>query len=310
MKIAVITPTLLGRHCLQRICPRYQVAAVVVLKETMAQSKSRYAYFDDLAEQFGFDLIRVSRVNDPGVIERFRSIAPDLILELGWSEIIPRKIIAIPSRGCVGVHGAILPDVRGGASMNWALIRGAAEWGVTLMYLHEKVDQGDIIGIRKFRIQPRDDIATVHLKSDQATADLLEEHLPLIEKGAAKRRPQSGEKFECLPPRKPSDGVIDWTKSAVEIDRWIRAQTHPFPGAFTWYEKRKLFAWCASLLYLHLPMESEPGTIVEIKEGEGLCVRTADGVILLTRIQAENDVEMWADEWAQRYGVKNGNRFG
>src|SRR3990167_10659770 len=187
MNIIVIGPTLLTKACIEEIAKQHNTLALFTLDEISGSKKSRYTTFFDQAERYNFKIYQVKKVNTPETISLIKSLNPDLIIGAGWSEIIPKEILEIPKKGTIGIHGAILPDIKGGASMNWALIQGEKEWGITLYYLVEKVDEGDIIATKKFKITLDDDIETLHYKSDLASADLLEENLHLIEQNKESR---------------------------------------------------------------------------------------------------------------------------
>ncbi|MBI4174474.1 MAG: methionyl-tRNA formyltransferase [Candidatus Aenigmarchaeota archaeon] len=306
MKIVVIGPTLLTRKCVEALIRKGErISAIYTLDDSLALGKSRFAIMDDFAEK-NIPLYKVKDINSPEVIEQIRKINPDLIFELGWSQIISPDILKIPGKGCIGVHASLLPKNRGAASLNWALIRGDKKTGVTLFYLAEKPDDGDIIAQKEFDIDDRDDIATLHCKSDDASVQLILENIDLIRSGTAKRIRQDPKQVTFTTRRKPEDGIIDWSRPARDIYNWIRAQTHPFPGAFTFWKGKKIYAWTAE------PMNGSgrPGEIISIEAKRGVLVGTGDGTILLKRIQIEDGVEMWADDFAERHDIKQGDILG
>jgi len=307
MNIIVIGPTLLTKACIEEIAKNHRILALFTLDEISGSKKCRYTTFFGQAQKYNFKLCQVKKVNTPENLSLIKSLDPDLIIETGWSEIVPKEILEIPQKGTVGLHGAILPDVRGGASLNWALIRGEKEWGVSLYYLAKKVDQGDIIGIKNFNITLEDDIDTLHHKSDLASAELLKEYLPLIEQDKAPRIPQDPSKGIKLPQRKPEDGKIDWNKASPETYDWIRAQTHPFPGSFTFFKDKELYIWKASYKEYD-EKEFEPGQITEIDE-DGIKVKTSNNSILIKRLNFKNEPEQWAYDFALKNDLKVGDSF-
>ncbi len=308
MKVVVIGPTKLTRACIDEIVrQKCQIQAVFALDKTLAHKKARFTLFTDQAEKYGFDLHETKNIKEN--VELIKDYKPDLILEAGWSQIIPKSILDIPKLGTIGLHGAPLPKIRGGASLNWALIRGEKEWGVTLYYLAEHVDRGDIIGVHPFKIEDRDDIETVHCKSDLASVELLRKYLPEIKKNKAPKIPQTGD-FIFLPQRKTDDSIIDWDKTSLELYNWIRALTHPFPGAFTFLKKQKIYVWRSNISITNIDMKNTPGTIEKILDGCGIQVSTKNGSIILTRLQLENGVEMWADDFVKKYKMVVGDCFG
>ena len=140
MKIVIIGPTLLTRKCVEALIRRgAKIFAIYTLDDSMAWEKSRFAIMDDIAEKHGIKLFKVKDINSAEVISQLRNIQPDVIFELGWSQIISKDMLGIPRKGCIGVHASLLPKNRGAASLNWALIRGDKKTGVTLFYLAREV---------------------------------------------------------------------------------------------------------------------------------------------------------------------------
>ncbi|HLC77313.1 MAG TPA: methionyl-tRNA formyltransferase [archaeon] len=310
MRIIIIGPTLLTRHCLEAIITegKDEILAVYVLDDTFAWVKSRFAIMDDTAQKNNINLYKVSNINDRSVIDQIKKFQPDVILELGWSQIISPEILLIPKKGCIGVHASLLPKNRGAASLNWALIKGEKKTGVTLFYLAERPDDGDIIAQKEFAADERDDIETLHAKSDLASVELLMENMGAIRNDTVKRIPQDMKQVTYTPRRKPEDGVISWTRPSIEIYNWVRAQSHPFPGSFTFWKNKKLYVWRVKIS--EYKSVSRPGEISMIKNKQGVLVNTTDNMILLERVQFDNGIEMWADELARKYNLQDGDFLG
>ena len=136
----------------------------------------------------------------------------------------------------------------GGVPVPWTIINGETETGVTFFYLVEGIDNGDIIAQQKYSIEPHDNCATVYEKATLASIDILRKYLPLIAVGKAPRIHQDESQATYFPPRKPEDGLIDWIWSAKRIHDFIRAQTHPYPGAFTLLGDKKVIIWDADII--------------------------------------------------------------
>lgn len=310
MRIIIIGPTLLTRNCAEAIIRngKDEIAAIFTLEDAFCRKKSRFALMDDLAADNNIRLFKVPDINEKPVVEKIAGLRPDVIFELGWSQIISPEILKIPEKGCIGVHASLLPKNRGAASLNWAIINGEKKTGVTLFYLAEKPDDGDVIAQKEFHIDDRDDIETLHAKSDLASAELIMENLDAIRSGSARRIKQDPLLATYTQKRKPDDGEIDWNTGSRQIYNWIRAQAHPFPGAFTTWNGKKLYIWKAEI---HSVAQSgEPGRIFEVKQKDGILVNTADKMILIRRAQLNSGIEMWADELAERHGIRTGDTFG
>ena len=308
MKIVIIGPTLLTRKCIDALIRNgEEISAIYTLDDSMAWGKSRFAIMDDIAERHNIRLFKVKNINAPEVVSHIRGIRPDVIFEIGWSQIISRDILRIPEKGCIGVHASLLPKNRGAASLNWALIRGDKKAGVTLFYLAEKPDDGDIIARKEFDIDDRDDISTLHSKSDIASAELLLENIDAIRNDMVKRIKQNPDEASTTQRRTPDDGIIKWNSNTRDIYNWVRAQTHPFPGAFTTWKGKKLYIWQSEICDMQ---EGQPGKILKIERKNGIYVGTHDGALLVKRAQFENDVEMWADDLAEKRDIKTGDILG
>jgi methionyl-tRNA formyltransferase len=154
----------------------------------------------------------------------------DLILVLGWYYMIPKEIRKLARLGAWGIHASLLPKYAGGAPLNWAIINGEKETGVTLFRMEDGVDDGDIIAQKSFPIYLEDTINEVYQRATSASKEILRDILQDI--NDITYIPQDKSKIEIYPQRKPEDGEIDLTKSAIEIYNFIRAQSNPYPGAF------------------------------------------------------------------------------
>lgn len=205
-----------------------------------------YRDFHGLGTRYDIPVVEVRGKMDEYLsqVEAFR---PELILVIGWYYMIPRSMRNLAPRGCVGVHGSLLPRYRGGAPLVWAMINGEDRAGVTLFHFADGVDDGDIIGQREFEIEPSDTIREVLDKATRATIDVVEEYLPRLADGTAPRVPQDNSKATVVPQRSPADGLIDWSWNPDRINNFIRAQTKPYPGAFTYIGDKRVTIWSADV---------------------------------------------------------------
>ena len=202
-------------------------------------------------------------MKDPGVVKFVKNSAPDLVLVVGWYHMIPKIIRSIPSEGIIGIHASLLPKYRGGAPLVWAIINGERVAGITLFYFDEGVDSGDIIGQRKIHIGFEDTIFTVYKKAEKEGISLLRDMIPRIAVGNAPRSPQGERKGKIWPQRKPEDGKIIWSSPTQSIYNFVRAQTKPYPGAFTLHRGERLTIWEAKP-YDRMGLESDPGQVLDI----------------------------------------------
>jgi len=296
-----------GRRCLEAMLEwGERFCGIVTLKEEWARETSGAVPFDGLAERSSVPLLKVRDLNHPKNVERVRQLDPDLIIVIGWTRLVGREILGIPGLGCIGFHASLLPRYRGRAPVNWAIINGETETGNTMFFLDGGVDTGDIIAQRRILIDGEDTCATLYAKVSGSAVEMLHENLPLLKTGKAPRRVQDHSLATIMPKRRPEDGVIDWKKDAAALDRWVRALTHPYPGAFTGAPSGRLFAWKAAPT--HVVGGVAPGTILDC-EGESVLVAAGNGSLRLISVQAEGEVEAPAAEVAARHGWKPGFRF-
>jgi methionyl-tRNA formyltransferase len=222
-------------------------------------------------------------VNTPEWIEQIRSWEPDLIFSFYYRNMIAQKILDIPRLGAFNMHGSLLPKYRGRVPINWAVLRGETETGVTLHYMVKRADAGDIVDQERVPIGHDDTAQDVFNKAVKAARLVIERQLDALKSGTAPRRAQDESQAVVFCGRKPEDGRIDWTQSAEAIYNLIRAVTHPYPGAFTQVDGKKLFIWWAK----PLPAQSGmPGQVISL---DPLIVVTGSGNLEIVNAEYEND---------------------
>ncbi|MBV7332000.1 methionyl-tRNA formyltransferase [Chloroflexi bacterium TSY] len=259
LRVAVLSSTAFGYQCIaDSILPLSQIELAGILTTPreieISYSKkpvtiSTHVRFDNIADLTGCEIAILSgKMNSDKYLQYIHRWTPHLLLALGWYYIIPRKVRESTPLGCAGIHASLLPKYRGGAPIPWAIINGEKETGVTFFYFDDGVDTGDIIAQKSFSIDDVDTCRTVYEKANQASIDLLKEYLPMMSAGHAPRFAQDETKATVFPQRRPEDGLIDWSWDAKRIQNFIRAQTKPYPGAFTYIEGKKVTIWDATVV--------------------------------------------------------------
>ena len=204
--------------------------------------------------------------------------APDLCLVVGWYWILGAGVVEAVPGGMLGLHNSLLPRYRGGAPLVWAMINGETEVGASLFTFTDEVDAGDVRWQVAVPVRPEDYISDVLEKLERASADKLAETYGDILAGRITPRPQDGSLATTFPMRRPEDGRIDWTSPAAEIFNFVRAQSKPYPCAFTTIGGRRVKVWRARAL--EGACRGEPGEVVE-ESAEGIRVACGDGRPLL-----------------------------
>ncbi len=258
----------------------------------------------EIARRLGLRVLQPARLRDPSVIETLRALKPDIIVTVAYGKIIPPQILALPPLGCINVHPSLLPKYRGASPIQAAIADGERETGVTIMYQSEALDAGDIILQRRVPIAPEDTAQTLEARLADAGTAALVEALRLIAAGSAPRVPQDESKASYVGKLTKDDGRIDWTRSATVLANFIRAMD-PWPSAYTWHRGRLVKIWQGTAVQGPTAGDATPGTVVEIRRGEGFVVSTGTGALLVSDVQPEGRRRMTADEYARgaRLGV-------
>ena len=289
-RVAVFAYHDIGVACLEALLRRGANLVTVVTHEDDPAERVWFASVAALARRHGIPVHTPENPNCPDSIARLRAYRPDLIFSFYYRHLLSREVLALPPLGAINLHGSLLPKYRGRAPINWVLIHGEAETGVTLHYMDERADHGDIIMQEVVPITMEDTALSLSHKLATAAPHLLGAAFPLLVAGKAPRIPQDHAAATTFGRRRPADGRIDWSRSAWQIYNLIRAVTHPFPGAITWLNERQVLLWTAR------PPDGRaaprpPGHILGVGEDGALEVATGNGVLGLLRVQVAGEAE-------------------
>jgi methionyl-tRNA formyltransferase len=269
-----------------------------------------YSNFKIIADKFKIPLVEVKDKMHL-YYEQLRSLNPEFIVVAGWYYMIPKKLRCLASNGCAGLHASLLPKYRGGAPLVWAMINGETKSGVSLFLFGDGVDSGDILAQKSFIIDDNDTIKEVIGKATEASLEILKKYVPKIADGTVVRTAQNQKDATYVPQRTPGDGLINWSWEAKDIRNFIRAQTKPYPGAFTIRNGNKLIIWEADVYSYN--SSSNNGEVINVANNgpqSGIFVSTKNGVLLLKRVQEADDKELEAKIYAVRSGVVIGEKLG
>ncbi|MCS7324561.1 MAG: methionyl-tRNA formyltransferase [Thermoflexales bacterium] len=236
-----------------------------------------------IAQEHGLAVIQPETLRSPEVVARLRSVAPEVIVVAAFGQILRCDVLEIPRHGCINVHASLLPRWRGAAPVSAAIAAGDVTTGVTIMLMDEGLDSGPILAQRETPICPNDTAGTLTARLAELGAALLVETLPHWISGAIVPQPQDPTRVTLAPRLKKEQGLIDWSRSAVEIERHVRAMS-PWPSAFTF--------WGDKLLKIHraalgsaLASAAQLG-YVHVQAGQAL-VRCGEGWLQLLEVQPE-----------------------
>lgn len=239
--------------------------------------------------------------NNTEFIEQIKALNPDVICVVAYGKILPKEILQIPKLGCINVHGSLLPQYRGAAPIQWAVLNGDKVTGITTMYMDEGMDTGDMILKEQVEIGENETTGEIWEKLSKLGGKLLVKTLDLIEKGIAPREKQEGD-FTMAPMLSKEIAKIDWkNKNANQINNLIRG-LNPIMGAYTFLNGKKLKFWKSQVVsdehaIVELNNETElnkvaPGTILIANPKQGLYIKTKQGILKVLEIQAENAKKM------------------
>jgi methionyl-tRNA formyltransferase len=238
----------------------------------------------------GAPIFQPGRIKDPQTIEEIRRLTPDLIVVVAYGQILPRDVLEIPRVACLNLHASLLPRWRGAAPVQAAIAAGDCETGITVMYMDEGLDTGDILSQRNLEILRNDTGGSLHDRLAQIAPEALLESLRLLAAGNAPRIPQDNARATYAPKLKREHGQIDWSESAEAIERKIRAY-NPWPGAFMKLDRQNLKVFSASIVDLN----GQPGGI--LRSDKDLIVAAGKGALSLAEVQLEGKRRMSAGEF-------------
>jgi methionyl-tRNA formyltransferase len=237
----------------------------------------------DFCRERGIPVHLADKVNEAPWPAMVRDARPDYLFSFYYRSMLKEEILSAPRLAALNLHGSLLPKFRGRAPVNWVLVKGETETGVTLHVMEIKPDAGDIVGQAAVPIAFDDTAVTLFGKMETAAGLLLDELLPKLAQGEIPRRRNEIEKGSYYGGRRPEDGRIDWSASALEAYNLVRAVTRPYPGAFATLDGSTLLVWRA----MPLPGDGggeAPGTLVTAPGGAA-AVATGDGLLRLDEIE-------------------------
>jgi len=310
MRTVVVGNRKLARHLFRHLIEEgWNVVGALVPEGELASTQANFVPFDKLVEGTNCQLCETTDINDQETYAWLDGIDPDICLCGGWSQIIEGRILDVPDRGFLGFHSSRLPEGRGGAPVNWSIIDGADEVWISLFYYVEDVDAGDVLARGSVPVAFRDDVATIFDALAVKACHLVSSVRSQLEHGNIKAESQSLAEATYRPRRQPQDGLIDWNRDPRAQYDWIRAQTDPYPGAYTFHDGTQLTVWRGEPVDTPAD-DARPGEILDIVDGEGVDVRSGDGTIRLQRVRPGEKPSRWADLYAHDAGVSPGDRFG
>lgn len=257
-----------------------------------------------LAQRYGIPLFQPDRVRVPASVERIRELAPDLVVVVAFGQILPQALLDIPRYGCINVHSSLLPRYRGAAPINWAIINGEAETGVTTMMMDAGLDTGDMLLVKRTPIGPDEDARALHDRLALLGAEALAETLDLLVAGKLEPVSQDSSQSCYAPLLKKETGEIDWNVNPAAVRNLVRGVT-PWPGAWT-----RLNGLLLKVFRVQTSGGSgEPGVVLAAGK-DGIEVACGAGSVIIEELQLEGKKRLPVRDFLAGYTLTTGLRLG
>jgi methionyl-tRNA formyltransferase len=283
----------MGRDCLEATAEAgAEIVGIVTLPGPIDPTRAGQCAFDEIASRLGAALVESEDVNADATLDALRALDPDLVFIVGWSQLVRDAFIGLAREGVFGMHPTLLPRHRGRAPIPWAILSGLARTGVTLFEIVDATaDSGAIVGQVVVEIGPDETVETLFERLSDAHVELIREYVPQLLARTAPRIPQDPRRASSWPKRAPADGIIDWETRAPYLYDWVRAQTRPYPGAFTFLGDEKVVVWRARPVELE---EAAPAGTVVAASPEGPVVACGEGGLLLEEVEGAEAIVIGA----------------
>jgi methionyl-tRNA formyltransferase len=259
-----------------------------------------------VAERAGIPILQPLKIRTPEFLQTLSAWQPDLIAVAAYGRILHTPILRLPPMGCVNVHGSLLPKYRGAAPVQWAVINGETETGITTMLMDEGMDTGAMLLQEKLEILAEDTAGTLAPRLAELGGCLLLDTLARLKAGTLTPKKQDDRQATLAPILKKEDGLIDWTMSATSLANRVRGLS-PWPGAFTFFGEERWNIWKA--VSNVAAATDKPGTIVAVNK-QTIMVSTGDGLLGIREIQTANSKRMSADQFLAGHRIPVGGQLG
>ena len=259
----------------------------------------------ECALKHGTPVFQPRKIREPQNLDQLETYAPDMIVVAAFGQILPKRLLDMPKYGCINVHASLLPKYRGAAPIQWAVINGEEEAGVTIMRMDVGLDTGDMITSVRTPLAADETGGSLFGRLALLGAQLCVQTIELIEKGEAVYTPQNEQEATHVGMISKEMGRIDWSRPAIEIERLIRG-LNPWPSAFTRLNGRTFKIWKAEVLAEDTAQE--PGTVTQVTRGS-LLVQTGRGQLMLQEVQLEGKKRMEIRAFLNGFAVEEGSRL-
>lgn len=254
------------------------------------------------ALEYGIPVYQPVRAREESFVELLRELNPDAMVVIAFGQILPKSILDIPKYGCINIHASLLPKYRGAAPLQWVVLEGEKETGITTMMMDVGMDTGDMLEKLTVPMDPKETYGSIHDKLSLLGGELILSTLERLEKGTLKGTPQPEEGVTYTKKITKAMGDIDWAQDAAVIERYIRG-LNPWPSAYTSWNGKILKIWDADVLEEEYP--GQPGEIIKA-EKDRILVKAGKGALALREVQLEGKKRMETEAFLRGYPLSQG----
>ncbi|MDE6434288.1 MAG: methionyl-tRNA formyltransferase [Lachnospiraceae bacterium] len=312
MKIVYMGTPDFAVNTLEAIVKSGHEVMLVVTQPDKAKGRSKklvYTPVKEKALEYGLSVAQPEKVREESFVKELEALAPDVIVVVAFGQILSERILNIPKYGCINVHASLLPAYRGAAPIQWAVIDGLKETGVTTMYMEKGIDTGDIICQSRITLDKEETGGSLFERLACEGASLLVTTLEQLEKGTAVRKKQDDSKSSHAKMLTKEMGRLDFSKDAATLERLIRG-LNPWPSAYTSINGKNLKIFKAEVLLEEtLSGLKEPGTILDVDK-KSFTIRCKNGALRVLNLQLEGKKRMDTSAFLLGYEVKVGTKLG
>ncbi|TCT16943.1 methionyl-tRNA formyltransferase [Natranaerovirga pectinivora] len=259
----------------------------------------------EMAIKHGIPVYQPLKVRDKTFIEFVRSLNPDVAVVIAFGQILSLELLEVPKFGCINVHASLLPKYRGAGPIQWSVINGESETGITTMHMDVGIDTGDMIFKDIVKIEAKETGGSLHDKLSTLGANTLLKTLEALENGSAPRERQVDEESTYAPMLSKELGLIDWSKDAVEIERLIRG-LNPWPSAYSYLDGKMVKIWDGDVISSN---NKSIGEVIHIDKSS-IIVQTGKDALAIKELQLEGKKRMTTEEFLRGYKVDLGVKLG
>lgn len=288
----------------------YEVAAVVTQpdKQKGRGKEVKMTPVKECALRHGIPVFQPVKIKEPEAVAELEKYQADLFVVAAFGQLLSEEILNMPEYGCINIHASLLPAYRGAAPIQWAVLNGEKESGVTIMQMDKGLDTGDMLLKRSVELSPKETGDSLHDKLMHLGAELIVEALPKLEKGELVPEKQKDELSSYAKKLTKAMGQIDWSKDAVSLERWIRG-LNSWPSAYTFFGGKTLKIWEAQVAEENGAQKAEPGQVVSVSR-EGFTVACGQGALQILSLQLEGKKRVLTRKFLLGYQVEPGMILG